>query len=179
MDLREHLSSLSSRPQKILKIVIAISAVLLLMWLFLISQMEYTGNRQVQKPVSSERVDSLDTLLGQNRQPVVAKEESSGIFMNAVTTFVILLAVLGGIWFWTSRKTYSGPSTKKREIGSHALGEGAQIKIIEVNGEVWVLGVTPSSVNLLHRYPQNEWNERDTEKKPSNQKFAQIFKSKT
>ena len=179
MDLREHLSSLSADPQKILKIVVGISAVLLLMWLFMISRMEYTTDRQRTKAVVSERVDSLQTLLKQKKtDPALAKKESSGMFMNAVTTFLVLLAVLGLVWFWTSRKNGSDAKRKGREIDSQPLGEGAQMKIVEVNGEVWVLGVTSSSVNLLHRYPESEWTEQ-IEESTDQLNFSKIFKSKT
>ncbi len=179
MDLREHLSSLSTSPKKILKIVIGIAAVMLLMWLFMISRMEYSADRQNTKAEASQRVDSLQTLLNQQKKkPVLAEKESSGMFMNALTTFMVLLVVLGGLWFWVSRKEGSDDQRKGREISSQVLGEGAQMKVMEVNGEVWVLGVTAHSVNLLHRYSKSDWTEQIEEgSKQSN--FSKIFKSKT
>lgn len=45
-----------------------------------------------------------------------------------------------------------------REITQHVIGQGAQLKILEINDEVWVLGITANAVNLLHRYPKSEWH---------------------
>ncbi|MDR8394243.1 flagellar biosynthetic protein FliO [Aliifodinibius sp. S!AR15-10] len=181
MDLREHLTSLSTSPQKILKIVIAISVVLLVMWLLMISRMDYGGENTARGPVTEQRVDSLDTALTrQNEAPVSTDGESSGIFANALVTFLILLVILGIVWFWTSGKSqFGGSSQKNREIGSQRLGEGAQMKIIEINDEVWVLGVTAGSVDLLHRYPKSEWNEPRPESSTTENNFSKIFKSKT
>ncbi|MEX2435089.1 MAG: flagellar biosynthetic protein FliO, partial [Balneolaceae bacterium] len=59
------------------------------------------------------------------------------------------------------------------------IGLGSQLKVVEINGEIWVLGLATGSVSLLHRYQPGEWKERDfqsTEKVDGN--FLDYFKSK-
>jgi flagellar biogenesis protein FliO len=183
MDLRDKLSSLSVSPQKILKIVIGLSVVLLLLWLLTLSQIDYSKEPDTgQLTAKKEMVDS--TIV---KKPVLDRasfeersySESSGIFTNGLVTFVVLLVILIGVWFWLGRKEQGTLPEKQREIDSSIIGEGAQLKIMRINNEVWVLGVTSGSVNLLHRYPENEWDETPPEM-PGNGEdiFAQIFKNK-
>lgn len=178
MDLREHLSSSSVSPQKILKIVIGFSVVLLVMWLFLISRMDYTGSVDPQNEVAQARADSIRTLIGQQSPASSGMEEDSpDIFMNAFTTFLVLIVILGGVWFWSRNRTKSGDIQASREIDGHILGQGAQLKIVEINEEIWVLGVTSDTVNLLHRYPKDEWNESLEEPEMDQSSFYKLFSS--
>jgi len=178
MDLREHLTSSSVSPQKILKIVIGFSVVLLVMWLFMISRMDYSGSVDPQNEVAQARADSIRTLIGQ-QAPASSniEDDSPDIFMNAFTTFLVLIVILGGIWLWSRNRTQSGDTPASREIDGHMLGQGAQLKIVEINDEVWVLGVTSDSVNLLHRYPKNEWTESLEEPEIDQNSFYKLFSS--
>lgn len=176
-------------PQKILKIVLTFSVVILVMWLFMVSRMEFTGGSGsgssgsgTQEGISVERADSLRTILNRERGDSAASDErSSGIFMNAFTTFIILVSILGVVWFWSKTKGSTAPKRRRelKEMGAHSLGNGAQLKIVELNGEIWVMGVTQQSVNLLHRYSKDEWNE---EKEPfevpseDDNSFSAIFR---
>lgn len=178
MELRENLSSLSVSPQKILKIVISIAVVLLLMWLFMISRMD-TGTSKAGSTVVKERADSLQTLLHEKGEAETSVEESpSGIFKNALVTFVVLMVVLAVVWFWSDKKSHLTGDIRNREISTQILGEGARIKIVEVNEEIWVLGVTSASVNLLHRYAQKDWKEQVKEKSTEESKFSKLFRTK-
>src|SRR5690554_7997249 len=111
MDLRQFLSSSSVSPQKILKIVLSVSVVLLVMWLFMVSRMEYTNASEPENPAVQEaRTDSLRSLLNQrDEEEAVSRsdEKSSNIFLNAFTTFLILVTLLGVVWFW-SRNNQTG-----------------------------------------------------------------------
>ncbi len=184
MDLRQFLSSTSINPKKILKAVISLSVIMLVIWLFMVSRMEFTGPGNNVDPAQIERADSIRTAISSNRpdREIARTESESNIFMNAVTTFVVLILILGVVWFLT-RKQASGGSHKNesefRELGEHLIGSGAQIKVLEVNGEIWVLGVTSTSVNLLHRYDKDDWKDRELEisdKVDGN--FLNYFKSK-
>lgn len=185
MDLRETFSSLDASPKKILKIVIGISVVLLLMWLLTISQMDYgnnvahKGQRSVFK--TEAKVDSAAIQADSSQvspSPVKISDESPSLFSDGLVTFFVLLVILGGIWIWVDRKAPQTKNADRRQIANVPLDEGAKLKIIRINEEVWILGVTGSSVNLLHRYAESDWNEElkdpDGEKKDL---FRKLFKS--
>lgn len=184
MDLRNKLSSLSVSPRKILKIVIGLSVVMLLMWLFTLSQIDYTedtGGREVFQ--KEQQADSLSTAADDSTKSEAAEVnrygESSNMFSNGLVTFFVLIIILGLIWFWIDRSERSDSPKKGRELGSYALGEGVQLKIIRINNEIWILGVASSSVDLLHRYTEEEWKESEAEpQKADRDSFAKLFRSK-
>lgn len=184
MDLRDKLSSLSVSPPRILKIVIGLSVVLLLMWLFTLSQIDYTGADTGTREVFQQQ-QAADSLLADSAATEAADPDryggSSDMFSNGLVTFFVLAIILAAIWFWIDRSEGSVPAAKGRAIDSHTLGEGGQLKIIRVNKEVWVLGVTSTSVNLLHRYAEDEWKETK-EANPATgagrDTFAHLFRSK-
>lgn len=183
MDLRQFLSSTSVNPKQILKIVLSLSVILLVVWLFMVSRMELTGPGSSIDPASIERADSIRTAINSNRpdREIVRSENEPNIFMNAVTTFVVLISILGVVWFLT-RKNVSGSSAQEplfRELGEHPIGSGSQLKVVEVNGEIWVLGLATGCVNLLHRYQSDEWKERKIQA-PEREggSFLDYFKSK-
>lgn len=170
MDITRLLSHSTRKPKSILRIVISISMVLLVLWLFMVSRMELSTNRQsvlvASQPDSATVTQSVsETLLGTSKatpkstenQQVAAKDDP-GIFRNAFTTFMVMFIILGIVWLW-SRKKSTTPAGKQlvNDLGQHVMGQGSQLKIVELNNEVWVLGVTPSSVTLLHRYAKEEW----------------------
>ena len=68
MDFRQQLASSSSNPQKMLKIVISISVVMLLIWLFVVARMDYTAPPKPQQSQSARQVqvDSLRSALGRS-----------------------------------------------------------------------------------------------------------------
>ncbi|SHG14491.1 Flagellar biogenesis protein FliO [Fodinibius roseus] len=162
MDLRDKLSSLSVSPPRILKIVIGLSVVLLLMWLFTLSQIDHTGENTGGREVFQQE-QAADSLSADSAASEAGDADryggSSDMFSNGLITFFVLVIILAAIWFWIDRSEGAVPPAKGREIDSHTLGEGGQLKIIRMNSEVWVLGVTSASVNLLHRYAEDEWKE--------------------
>ena len=70
-----------------------------------------------------------------------------------------MIVVLGSIWLWTLKKKKHTIKQDQdiKDISQRVIGQGVQIKILEINEEMWILGVT-NSVNLLHRYKKNEWH---------------------
>ena len=62
-------------------------------------------------------------------------------------------------------------------MGEHILGHGAQLKFVEVNNEVWVLGLTAGSLNLLHRVAKSEWTETNVDELPEMKADSADFKS--
>lgn len=168
MDYQEIFSQSTKKPQSILKIVISISVVMLLMWLFVVSRMDMGNVTDASEPETIERTEGLKTSLikpvetGSEKR--VEKKEAPAMFQNAFITFLVMICVLGGVWFWAKRKGKT-PRTKEnsRELGAHVLGQGVQLKFIEVNEEVWVMGLTSGSVNLLHRVPKDEWKDGEVD----------------
>ncbi|MTI86476.1 MAG: hypothetical protein FH748_00755 [Balneolaceae bacterium] len=208
MDFNKILSKSTKKPQSILKIVLSLSAAVLVIWLFLVSRMELNSTSQTQDPEITQRTEGLrnsllkrdaeknaekmprihpkedNTVVEQSSQKgneialaqtenepeneraqeppqkAETKSEESDVFGNAVTTFFVMLTLLGGIWIWAKRKE-KAPHTKGglRELGGHVLGQGAQLKFVEINNEVWVLSITSDSVNLLQQIPRDEWTE--------------------
>lgn len=183
MDLRDKFSSLAVSPQKILKIVIGLSLVLLLMWLFTLSRIDQRGE-QGSSIIASGKQDNTavikDKAASESQGVGPYGESGSGdMFSGGLLTFGVLLVILMGVWYWLDRKEAGSARDVQREIGSHILGERAQLKILQINGEVWVLGVTAETVNLLHRYPKSEWTETNPDElKAEGDKFSKIFRKK-
>lgn len=179
MDLRDKLSSLDVPPAKILKVVLALSVVLLLIWLLTLSHIDYNQGPNTNQFVNSEPVDTTLVSTETNKTTKVGSyDQSSGIFTNGLVTFFVLLVILIMVWVWLDRKQTGGSSGIDRQLDTESLGEGAQLKIIRLNNEIWVLGVTSSSVNLLHRYSENNWTEKTPNKNGgSGDKFRKLFKN--
>lgn len=166
MNLTNLLSHSTKQPKSILRIVISISIGLLVLWIFLVSKMNLPNERDsvlVTADTSQTVVDLRRSLLGEEQvgsAEVEAVAEQTPIFQNAFTTFFVMITVLGGVWLWSMRKKKKVDTSDQdiREITQHVIGQGAQLKILEINDEVWVLGITANAVNLLHRYPKSEWH---------------------
>jgi len=185
MDFKNYLSASSVDPKQILKGVLAFAVVMLVLWIFMISRMDFRGGTETDPTVENQRTDSLRNAITQNdgitRPQQRAESESPNIFFNAFTTFMVLIGLLAMVWLWSRSKEKSGTTRRSgglNDMGGQMLGQGAQMKIIEINNEVWVMGITQNSVNLLHRYTKDEWVEEvETADEPSAGKnFYQLFK---
>jgi len=188
MDITNLLNHSTKKPKAVLRIVISVSIGLLVLWIFLVSRMELPGQRDsVLVSASDSTQQMLDVkkeLLGeQDATPGVfeSSTEQPPMFQNAFTTFMVMVTMLGGLWAWSMRKKKRVPDTPQdiKEIAQHVIGQGVQLKVIELNEEVWVLGVSANSVNLLHRYPKKDWQlpkALDPEPELSGSDFNSIFK---
>jgi flagellar biogenesis protein FliO len=152
--------------------------------------MEFSTQQQVSNPEVQERTEGLKkSLLKEEATPVVAegepaaepavsKEEADSPFQNAFTTFIVMMSLLGLVWFWSKKKGSADASAENsRDMGEHILGHGAQLKFVEVNNEVWVLGLTAGSLNLLHRVAKSEWTETNVDELPEMKADSADFKS--
>lgn len=182
MDYQKIFSQSGKKPQSILKIVIGISLALLVMWLFMVSKMDMGSVAQSTKPEVQERTiglqESLKKSAGSTTQ--VSKEEKAPMFQNAFITFLFMVSVLGAVWYWSKKKGgVAQKEIKSRDIDSHILTENTQLKFIEVNEEVWVLGVSESGVNLLHRFSKEEWKEGEAGELASGMAADNVRNTKT
>ena len=168
MDFQKILSQSTKKPKHILRIVLSFSVALLVIWMFLMSRMEFSATEKVaNKPEVEQRTEGLKSSLKKEELEATAgepakvnQEETEGVFQNAFTTFLVMMGLLGLVWFWARNKSGTGAlNEESRDLGEHILGQGAQLKFVEINNEVWVLGLTSSSLNLLHRVPKSEWRE--------------------
>jgi len=77
-------------------------------------------------------------------------------------------------------KKGKGQSSNKqlKEIENYVLGQGAQIKVIALNEEVWVMGITSTQINLLHRYSKEEWKHQVDHQTEADKSFYHVFKNK-
>ena len=175
MDLKNFIPA--GDPKKVLGTVISISVVLLVIWLFAVSRMEYRSG-QPSDEATGQRAESVQRIMNNsNGNESPAGREPSRIFMNALTTFFVMVILLVAVWFWSRKK--SGPAYSGRyfrEIGQHGIAPGQQLKILEINEEVWVLAVSSSGTTLLHRYPAGQWKEKQEIPSPSTKTGSSFYK---
>jgi len=182
MDLREKLSTVPGSSRKVLKIVLGLSFILLLIWLLTLSYID--GGESSYGPqafVNEQPVDSVTTTTNGKAVDSLTKKantDSPALFSNGLIIFFVLAASLLVIWFWFERKGPNAPVGIRREIDSVPLADGANMKILMINEEVWVVGTTSNTVNLLHRYPKDEWKEKVAEEEPSQKSFTTLFRDK-
>jgi flagellar biogenesis protein FliO len=153
--------------------------------------MELGSQQQATNPEVQERTEGLKNSLKKEEDiPAVSETagtervqetESENAFQNALPTFLVMMTMLGLVWLWSRKKGKASASGEKsRELGEHVLGQGAQLKFVEVNNEVWVIGLTAGSLNLLHRVPKSEWLENSvgelTEMKSDVSDFKSLYK---
>lgn len=183
MDIRQLLSATSVKPQNLLKTVLLFSVVLLLIWLFLVSRFEYNPDPVPGESIVQVPADSLKALEDKPGENPVSRQsrQSSGIFMSAFTTFMVLVILLGLVWFFIGNKSmWKTQAGDVQQIRSIRLGQNSQLKIVEINEEVWVVGVTTDSICLMHRYPKSEWKEQAQDfNQPQQNTFYNMFRSKT
>lgn len=176
MDIRNYISK-SDNPHKVLKSVIGISVILLLIWLIMISRMDFNQNSKHADPAKQEQADSIRALVNQGvEEPDDQRSSSSGIFMNALTTFLIMATILILVWLWVRKQTDDPQKKTFTEITDHTLEADKKLKVLEINNEVWVLAVSADAVTLLHRYPEGEWKELPVGTESSQSTFYKMFR---
>jgi len=183
MDFKKYMSGSSADPKQILKFVLGFAAVMLVLWLVMVSQMDFNGTGSASTPEEQMRADSLRSAINQNdgvpkSQSFASEKESPNIFFNALTTFLVLITILGLVWVWSRSKngTPDRSADMFKEIGGQNLGPGSQLKVIEINNEIWVVGVSEGSVSLLHRYDKDDWTGNFEPYEPVESNFYKMFK---
>lgn len=183
MDFKKYLSGSSADPKQILKFVLGFAAVMLVLWLVMVSQMDFDSTGSASTPEEQMRADSLRSAITQTdgvprSQPDATDKESPSVFFNALTTFLVLITILGLVWVWS--RTKGSPAERSadlfKEIGGQNLGLGSQLKVIEINNEVWVMGVSDSAISLLHRYNKEDWEGSLEPSEPIESSFYEMLK---
>ena len=196
MNIANLLNQSTKEPKTILRIVISVSVGLLVLWIFLVSKMDLPTQKNTvlvsaQDSVQQQTTSIKSALLNdaneesapvnsRNSETAEAAEEQPAMFQNAFTTFLVMIALLGGLWAWSTKKKKKTDvkDSDINELSQHIIGQGVQMKVLEINEEIWVVGVTANAINLLHRYPKNEWKSMPTkqEKELSDSDFNSIYK---
>ncbi|MGD8428703.1 MAG: flagellar biosynthetic protein FliO [Balneolaceae bacterium] len=188
-------TQMQSRPKKVLGFVLGIAVCFLLIWMLVVLQAGTSGRTVVVD--QSGRLDSLRVSLNKSagdslskssnlsNLAVAPREKSSAPFSNALPVFLILLAAIGGLWYWIKRGNASSDSKTDGvflPVGTQEVVAGQQISVIKMNDEFWVLGTCSSGMALLHRYSEEDWNGPEAsqagKKKHGGRLFATILKAK-
>lgn len=181
MNVSQILNRSTRNPQSILKIVLGLAVVMLVIWMFLISKMDVSDRSAPKAEGATQgQTQSLKQSLLQketgNEATVKPAAESSDMFQRALPTFAVMIVTLGGVWLWSRRKDkISAGSKDVREVDDYVLGQGAQLKFLEINHEIWVLGLTSSSVDLLHRVPKGDWTDELSQPELSTKDFKSFY----
>lgn len=82
---------------------------------------------------------------------------------NILPTLLVMLALIGGLWYWIRRKSGNRPPDSGGENdffrlkASRELFPGKHMALIEINGEHWIVGDGPGGLQIMHRYRAGEW----------------------
>lgn len=184
-------SQLQANPKKMLGFVLGIAACFLLIWIIVVMQSDQ-GTQRVAVDQSG-RLDSLRLVLNRSAGDSISaaaqsgggtsnEESPSSPFTNALPTFLILLAAIGGLWYWIkkgnhNRAEHPGGGKLFTHIGTQELTAGQQISVIKMNGEYWVIGSGGQEIKLLHRYAEEDWSGADEALKQQSSNGGNLFQN--
>lgn len=88
-----------------------------------------------------------------------------GSLGDVLPTLLVMVVLVGGLWFWVRRKTSPSQSASDDEdfytvLGRGELFPGQQIALLRVGGEYLLVGGGPQGPQLLRRYTREEWEEQ-------------------
>lgn len=159
----------SGDKKKMIRLAVALSTVLLVIWAFLLQQKDQATNQNwvdqstlTADSLRDSRLDSLRLALGSTIPSSVSKEEKGSSSSGIVATFMILAFSVGGLWWWTKKQQKDGANTHKeimREVATQHFSNGQSILVTEFNGEYWFFSSNSMGMNLMQRVPKHEWNE--------------------
>lgn len=79
--------------------------------------------------------------------------------LNIINMLLSLAAVLGLIFLtaFVAKKLRIGPANQRgiKLVANLSIGQKERVVVVEVENEQYLLGVTPSQINLLQKLPQN------------------------
>lgn len=201
MDMQKLLQQSTKKPGKVANYVFGGAVVIMVVWIYIVSQISInsgsdrevftaeqsartSGLRTETEPMTTDSLATAQTVPTKVKtEPETEQEATSGLSGNALATFLFMLVFVGGAWVLVKRKsagTEESTTGLVREIGSHVLGQGAQLKFLEINNEIWVLGLQSGSVDLLEKIPSSQWNEGmaegRTELPPDHTDFSKLYK---
>lgn len=146
-----------TNTKRFFNVVVGLGFTLLVIWIFVISQTDNSGPNKGLTAEQQVSLDSLRNALGRSPESV-SKRDDEGLLDNAIITFILLGGGLLVLWIWSRRQPESNVRTLFTEVGEQQLAPGQTLKVIEINDEYWVLGVTSDNINLLEKMPRENWD---------------------
>ena len=102
-------------------------------------------------------IHRLIPLLALAAAPARAAESTAGtaegIAQMLVGLGIVLALLLGSLWLIKRLATPRGAAAGLKVLGAVPVGPRERVVLVEIGGQVLVLGVTPSSVRTLHTLP--------------------------
>lgn len=174
--------------RRFLQLVVALAFAMLVVWVFVMSQNEMDSGSGMPEynpadsasVVQKQRLDSLRKAIGRDAAEVKQREETESWMSRTIPIIVLFLIVLGAMLWWARKREGDAGGTIFKEVAQQQLAPGQTIKVIEVNGEYWVLGVTGNSITLLDKLNPEEWSPSEAAGQASKSdktgtSFAQLF----
>lgn len=153
--------------KKMIRLAVALSTVLLVIWAFLLQQKSETNKQNwVDQPTATadslrdSRLDSLRIALGSEFPNTITQEEKGSSSSGIMATFMLLAFAIAGLWWWTKRHQKEASNTTNqimKEVGVQHFSNGQSILVTEFNNEYWFFSSSPAGMNLLQRLPKQEW----------------------
>lgn len=161
-----------AKSNTVLKPVLLLSVILLLLWMFTLSQTDHSE----QETISTEqqaRLDSLRVVLGTTESAPQRVEDN--LFGNAFPVFLILILAIGVIWWWNQKKQ-TPENVLTNVVAEQEIGPGQFIKVVSLGDDYLVLGVTSQQINLLKTVSKHDWNPTEFQKgKQTSSLFSKIL----
>jgi len=153
---------LPSDKRRMLNTAIALSAVLLVLWVFML-QMQQPDSTPLEIAAADTtrdtRLDSLRLALGSDFPASTRAEEDASATDGVLITFVLLASAVGGLW-WFTRKQRQKPTTTQggfmKEMARQEILPGQELVVMEFNEEYWFMGSGPHGLQLMQRIPKKD-----------------------
>lgn len=84
---------------------------------------------------------------------------------GVLPTLLVMMALIGGLWYWIRRKTGKGergePDGEEffKVRATREIFPGQNIALVEINGECWIVGGGEQGLQVLHRFRPGEWDD--------------------
>jgi flagellar biogenesis protein FliO len=150
---------LPTNTKRFFNLVVALGATLLVIWVFVMAQTQTSGpDTQQYTPEQQARVDSLRKALGRDittRQ----QDPTQNMWDNMLWVLLVLGGGLAALWWW-NRSNDEPHEVRFTIVGQFEVGPGQAIKIVDMGGEYWILGVTSNGITLLEKWTEQQWEQR-------------------
>lgn len=185
---------LQTNPNRTLGFVLGLAGCLMLIWLAVVLQSSAPGENRQATMLAEAQADSIpdtaqsgNTAAADSAAPALAPVETGAVpadslqgtayasqaeesprlsqVNNILPTLLVMLALIGGLWYWIRRKSRNrtpdsgGENDFFRLKASRELFPGKHMALIEINGEHWIVGDGPGGLRIMHRYRAGEWEE--------------------
>ena len=149
-----------SDKRRMLNTAIALSAVLLVIWVFMLQMKQPNTTSQDFAAADSTRdtrLDSLRLALGSDFPSAQRAEEDASATDGVLITFLLLASAVGGLWWFTRKQRHQHPTKQPgfmKEVARQEIQPGQELVVMEFNNEYWFMGSSAQGTQLMHRIPK-------------------------